>query len=112
MVQRSRKRRNRLSPSHRLSSLGFRGASFAWPETAARRPLAVSSGAAVSTLAHIDGLVSRLGFGSSRQLAPALQSLESRAKANFPKRQQGSRYDEVDDIIEAPEQQPAREQFR
>src|SRR5882724_6776394 len=107
MVQRSRKRRNRLSPSHRLSSLSFRGALFAWLEN----PLAVSSGAAVSALARIDGLVSRLGVRLGRQLAQALQSFESRAKDNLPKRQQDYRYDKGANIIEHPEQQHARQQL-
>src|SRR5882724_1796910 len=73
------------------------------------RPQAASSGAGVAPLAHIDGLMSRLGFRARRHLA---QALESRAKDNLAKRQQDYRYDERCNIIEHPEQQhPGKQVF-
>src|SRR4051812_36854467 len=66
-----------------------------------------SSGAGVSTLAHIDGLTSRLSVRARFQLA---QALESRTENNLPKRQQDYRYDERRNIIEYPEQQHSPQQ--
>src|SRR5919106_5549602 len=77
--------------------------------SAIREAPATSSGAGVSTLAHIDGgLMPRLGVGGSRQIA---QALRSRADDNLPKRQQDYRYDKRANIIEHAEQQHAGEQF-
>src|SRR5215204_1544510 len=99
MVQRRKKSWNRRSPWRKpFSSIG--------------EAPAASSGARVSTLAHIDGglMPRRLGAdaGARRQLA---QALRSRAENNLPKRQQDYRYDKGTNIIEDAEQQHAGEQF-
>ena len=100
--------RNRLSPWRRLLPSALtrcssnRLSSTRWRLERARRL------SPRSRYARMDGLMSRLGVGTGRQSAHALQS---RAEDNLPKRQQDYRYDERRNIIEHAEQQHAGQQL-
>jgi hypothetical protein len=63
-------------------------------------PCLSSSGAGVSTLSHISGLVPGSGIESKCRLT---QALRPGADDNFPKRQQDYRYDEGRNIVEQAE---------